>query len=220
MGWPVGRHGLHPARHPYAPRAEEGNQARAPAQRGVGGAPPKLGDEPGGERSRRDIAEIEAHEDEREGEAAALLEPARDGGRAEQIEARRSDSTEESHEEVELPECIHQRHEGEGRSREYHGEDEHDARPVPVREGPDAEAGQPAHEKIDGERDGDRAAAPAEGLGEHGKEDAVGGERYGHPAGDEEQRGHDEPGAGGRTQRGLPQVPAAHRGRAPTRSRG
>jgi len=157
------------------------------------------------------------HEDKRQRQAAALNEPARDGGRAEQIEARSADPTQDPHEEMELPERADLGDEGEGRTGERHREHQHDAGAVPVCEGADAEARQTADHEIDRERGGDGAAAPPERLREDGQEDAVGGERHRHAAGDEEERGDDQPAAGGRAQRAI-----SHQERAdpePTRSR-
>jgi len=198
------------ARQPHGQGREHRDDAAGAAEQRVGRAPADLRDEPRRQGSGRDVAEIEAHQDEGQRQTPALVEPAGDGGCREQIEARHADPAEDSDEEIELPQRADRRDQREGRAREDHGDDKHHARAMTIGERADAKSGDAAEQQIQGQRGGDSPPAPRERLGEDGQKHAVGRERGRDSVSDREQRGYDQPAARGRAHlRLLSQVPGA-----------
>ena len=194
------------AREPHGERGRERDEAGASRQPRVGMAPAHRVDEPRRERASGDVPEVEPDEDDGERETAARDEPVGDGGGAQQIEARHPDSGQHAHEEIELPEAVDRG-------------DQHEAAPARVTvttsrsrgpwrsaSAPTTNPATPPRIRFTRQRGGDGAPAPAEGLGEHGQEDAVGGERGRDPVGDREERGHHEPAADVRAQGALAEI--------------
>jgi hypothetical protein len=75
-----------------------------------------------------------------------LVEPARDGRRRQQVEARHADPAQHADEQIELPQHMDRRDEREGTARDYHRDDEHHARGMAIGQRADRKAGHAAEQ--------------------------------------------------------------------------
>src|SRR5256884_156384 len=172
---------------------EAADQAEPASEDEEGVAPAEPFDEPGRHRPGDDEAHVEARQHEGQDEAPLTIEPARDGGRGDDVEARRADAAHEADEEIELPQRVDRRGEREARPRHRDREGQDEARAVAIGDGPHDEGVEAAQHQGRRERDRDGAPAPAEVLGQHRQEDAERGDGARGAEHDGEERAGNQP---------------------------